>query len=463
MAAAPSRAPAAAWSRGAPRPIGSVGGPALTQTVPITGEASFLLFCLLTFVVVGRPNDYVQALVPLRLALVMTPLTIMATLLQSPSSAYIALRHTETKMYLAFYLMMCIGLPFAMHRRVSFDQVVTGYSTNIAFFLLFVTHVTTRERLSRIWTVLVTGAVLFSLVGHSQGWTNSGRFYAASGMYDPNDVAYVELALLPFALCILMASASVSRRMLALASILLGMLLALYTGSRGGMLGILTFVLLFVTLRIGRLKAIHKGLLLAALAVAVVLNADKINTERYLTLTNLENDYNLEEGGRWDVWKQGLTILMRRPLTGVGPNNFAMAIGYYRQEQGVLPKWQAPHNSVIQVLVEVGVIGGVLWLILLSSTAKTFWRLRQHDDPSGNRDVAVWGGVLFVGFVAQLVSSVFLTMGYSIFFTLFLAISVSLQQIAAASDGGAATSATTGVRLGARSAVLPARRASFSR
>jgi O-antigen ligase len=364
----------------------------------------------------------------------MTPLTVLATLLQRPLGSPSPLRHRETKFYLAFYATMLIGVPFAMHRGMSFDKAITGYSTNIAFFLLFVAHVTTRDRLHRILEILVAGCLIFSLVSLTQGSISySGRFFAGSGMYDPNDVAFVEIALLPFALCLLLGSSSMSRRALALISIVTGILVALYTGSRGGLLGILTFGLLFLALRSGRVKAFHKGLLLALLVAATLLNADKINVERYQTLTNLENDYNLEEGGRWDVWKTGLIILMGRPLTGVGANNFAMAIGNYRLEQGVLPKWQAPHNSLVQVMVEIGIVGGCLWFFLVVMAAKTFWSIRKQHH--ANQELKVWTTVLFIGFVSQFVSSLFLTMGYSIFLTLFLAVSVSLRLIAATGDG----------------------------
>jgi O-antigen ligase len=427
---------------GAWRPaIASTGGEAFARpasppavaTESASSRLPFLLFCVLTFVVVGRPNDYIQALVPLRLALVMTAVTVVATFLFRRPGAVDPLRFRETKVYLAFFAVMCLGVPLAMHRGVSFEEVVLGYTSNIVYFLLFLSHVTTHERLRRIWVVLVVGAVLFSLVGLSQGAFVGGRYFAGGQMYDPNDVAYAELALLPFALCLLMSSASLPVRGLALVSVLLGMLLALYTGSRGGMLGIVTFVLLFVTLRTGRVRIVHKAILLALVIGAAALNADKINFDRYRTLTNLEDDYNLEEGGRWDVWKTGAQILLEYPLTGVGAGNFGMAIGNRRMALGETPRWQAPHNSVVQVFVELGVVSGALWVMLVGSTVRTLWRLRKQDhsanaDPARS-EVAVWSNLLLIGFVAQFVCSLFLSMGYSVFFPLFFAAAVVLSRI----------------------------------
>jgi O-antigen ligase len=250
-------------------------------------------------------------------------------------------------------------------------------------------------------------------------------------MFDPNDVAYVELALLPFALCVLLGRFGTLGKLMALASALLGVLVALYTGSRGGMLGLLTFILLFLSLRLGSVTAVHKTALLAVLVVAALLNIEKINVERYLTLTNLGEDYNLsDEWGRKDVWKNGLLIFLRDPLTGVGPNNFAQAIGESRKARGLVEKWQAPHNSFVQILVETGIFGAVAFGLLISACLRTFWRLHHLKDPTGTDELPLWGGALFVGFVGQLVSAFFLTMGYSVFFTLFFAISTSLRLIA---------------------------------
>ena len=408
----------------------AAGRPPVADAVQ-TGELSFFLFLVLTYVIVGRPNDYIQALVPLRLALVTTAITAVATLMERKVGGRSPFQIRETKLYLTLYGAMLFGVPFAMHRGVTFDLVLITYASNIIYFLLFVVHVTTQQRLRQVLWVLVVGALLFTGFGFLFGTVRQDRFFIGSGMYDPNDAAYVELALLPFALCLLLgSSSSVVRRAVALASALMGMLVALYTGSRGGLLGYLTFVLLFLNLRIGILKPIHKILLLAVVAGALVMNADKINTDRFWTLTNIQSDYNYaEEWGRTDVWKNGFVMFLQDPLTGVGANNFSMAIARRRESFGLLPKWQAPHNSFVQILTEIGIVGFVAWVMLLYASAKTFWQVRKGRGGAESGELAVWAGVLFAGFIAQLVSASFLTMGYSIFFTVFFAIAVALRQI----------------------------------
>jgi O-antigen ligase len=443
MTAVPHRAPAAgSWQRretAVPAAKPAAGGAAVKIAgASETSALSFFLFCVLTYAVVGRPNDYILALVPFRIALVMTAITGLVTLLEGRTGGVSPFRHRETKLYLTLYGAMLFGIPFAMHRGVTFDLVVITYAANMLYFILFVTHVTSLERLRQVLWVLVIGALLFTAFGLLYGSVRSDRFFIGSGMYDPNDAAYVELALLPFALCILLGSPGLVKRGVSLASALFGTLVALYTGSRGGLLGYLTFLLLFLNLRIGVLKPIHKILLLTAAGIAIIWNADKINTERFMTLTSIQSDYNYaEEWGRTDVWKNGIILFLMDPLTGVGANNFGMAIGNRRDSLGLLPKWQAPHNSFIQILTEIGIVGFVAWVLLLKAAAVTFWRLRRSEASSPNAELSVWAGVLFAGFIAQLLSASFLTMGYSIFFTVYFALSVALRRIAETSSPAA--------------------------
>jgi hypothetical protein len=77
---------------------------------------------------------------------------------------------------------------------------------------------------------------------------------------------------------------------------------------------------------------------------------------------------------------------------------------------------------------------------------KTFRRLRQRRDPTGTDELPLWGGALFVGFAAQLVSAFFLTMGYSIFFTLFFAVAASLRQMGGEQPPEIGAAAPRGVR-----------------
>ena len=72
-----------------------------------------------------------------------------------------------------------------------------------------------------------------------------------------------------------------------------------------------------------------------------------------MTLTEMGSDYNVsEETGRVQIWKRAYQLISENPLTGIGANCFPMALGYLRQELFLTPRWQASHNSYIQIITE---------------------------------------------------------------------------------------------------------------
>jgi (heptosyl)LPS beta-1,4-glucosyltransferase len=209
-----------------------------------------------------------------------------------------------------------------------------------------------------------------------------------------------------------------------------GVVLTLYTASRGGLLGLTTLLLLFLGLRVSKVRASFKAVLLVLLVLAAAANLDKLNIDRYMTLGSLESDYNFEEGGRADIWARGFRLFLEDPLTGVGVGGFGAAIGEQRRVEGNLPVWQAAHSSYILVLTETGIVGAVTFLLLIATSLATFNRLRRTTFRESDQELSVFSGLLLVSFVAQLVAALFLSQAYSMFFTLAFAMSAVLNRLA---------------------------------
>lgn len=421
----------------------------------------FFFLCVLTFILFGRPQDYFAFLVPLRLALMFTLLTTLVTLAAS-SSIMSPFGHRETKLYLGLYLAMVVGIAFAAYRPGTFDAVIMKYIVNVVYFLLFVAIVDSVARLRRIALLLVLSVLLFTMFNLAFGQFAAGRFFSGISMFDPNDIALVEVSLLSYSLWVLVGSFNFMTKGLALASILLGMLLTLYTGSRGGLLGLLTFLVLFLFVRVPGFGKPAKTIMVVAVIVLAVANAGKINIERYMTLTSLEGDYNFEEMGREDIWKRGLRLFIQHPLTGVGVNSFSPAIGTQRANDGVIPRWQEAHNAYVQILAETGIFGATTFFLLVVGCIKTYTRLRRNRAAITDPDFAALPGVLLIGFIAQLVTATFLSQGYSMFFTLSFAMSAVLNRLAptltnAGAVVGAGTQTDPMVRSVTRARVVSAR------
>lgn len=401
----------------------------------------FALFSLWTFVLVGRPQDLIPALVPLRPALVLGALTLAVVVFGRMQTLVKSSRSTpEARRYLIFFTIMIVGIPFAYHRRIAFEFALTAYLMNILFFLVFVTLVDSVARLKKILWIVTLCALIYGLFGFLMGSSSGGRFWMYGTMFDPNDIAYVLVTLLPLSLLFIVRSEGAIKKILALVGAGASLIVILLTGSRAGILGLAAVLVLALLTQVGSIKLRYKILLLAGIALVAMLNFERINVERYLTLTDIEGDYNVtEETGRLEVWKKAVALLLTYPITGVGAQCFPMAIGYLRSDLAILPVWQAVHNSFLQIAVETGVFGFAFFLSLIVGCVRNFWRCRAIEtaERSGTdrEELRTAAGLMQVSFAGHLVCAFFLSQGYSLFFTLFFAISAVMRQLAVVSVG----------------------------
>ena len=406
-------------------------GASTIYAAPTRPGTPFLIFCLYTFVLIGRPQDFIPLLAPLRLALVFTVLMSFVTLLQKREGISNFFWQRESKLYFLFFGIMCAGIPFSVYRRGSFDFVILSYVVNMVFFTLCLLHVNTFEKFKRFVAILMSIGLFFSLFGLVQGSLQGGRYTTGGDVFDPNDVAYIGISLFPFGMSVLLGSYRFPTKMIALSGLLLCVLLTLYTGSRGGFVGLMTLVLLFLFLPIRRVKKSYKVLVIMVFIAVAIINVNKINMERYQTLGELDQDYNLtDEFGRKQIWKRGFQLFFKNPITGVGVAGFNEALGKMRGREN-LPsqKWQTAHNSYLQIMVETGIFGVTVFIYLIGKCVKTFNQFRKRREASVEKDFSTMSGILLVGFIAQLVVAFFLSQGYSASFTLFFALSASLNGI----------------------------------
>ncbi len=139
------------------------------------------------------------------------------------------------------------------------------------------------------------------------------------------------------------------------------------TGSRGGLLGLVA--VMFVYLLRGRNKAAGVIVLVLAALLFVALVPSNVN-ERYMTIGEYQQDDSAM--GRIYAWKAGLKMMATRPLTGVGVGCFETAFGtHYRPPGFNSNRWIAPHNTLVQIGGETGVIGLAVYLYLYFSVSYT--------------------------------------------------------------------------------------------
>lgn len=400
---------------------------------------SFRLFLVCSFFLLGRPQDILAFLQPARPTLVLTVLAMAAMVFGAHRQELSpALSMPETKRYLLFYLIMIVGIPFASHRGLAFQGVFLTYIVNVLFFVLLVSQVTSLQRLKSLVWVICISTVTYSVFGGllQSGSGGDGRFQVSGSAFDANDTAYVLLSLFPLCLYFIRFDDGMLKKFVAIAAVFSAIAIVLQTGSRGGILGLGTILLILLLTKTGGVKTSHKVFLVVMLASTFLLMRDRIDVDRYLTLSDVSSDYNVSsEGGRIALWQSAVDLSLANPITGVGVECYPFAHLRARQLAGEsFLRWQYTHNSFLQVATEVGLVGFAVFVLINLRSLFTFLRIsRIRIEPEAREasEIRVLGGLMLLGFAGLLVSGFFLSQGYSIFSTLYFALAAATGRLQA--------------------------------
>lgn len=185
--------------------------------------------------------------------------------------------------------------------------------------------------------------------------TSYPRLRAMGVFHDPNDLCLI-LTTGTLACLARSAVAGPVGRVLWLTPIGLFGYALMLTQSRGGLIGLAAGIGSLAYVRLGP----RRGLPLAAagvLALAAVVGGRQVNI-------NLSGSDTAQ--GRLQLWAEGLTLLNRNPITGIGA-------GEYGEEVG-----QVAHNSFVHAFVETGLVGGTFYVGMFVLAALALYRLPRY-------------------------------------------------------------------------------------
>ncbi|HMH50450.1 MAG TPA: O-antigen ligase family protein [Candidatus Acidoferrum sp.] len=317
-------------------------------------------------VYIGRIQELVAWLEPLRIVLIFTLFAVVSALLLPCGERHLIWRKREVRLVLLLAGLAVTSMPFSAWPGFTYAFIIGPFALVVLLFLLIVA-VTTSQRIATSLVLTLLSAVValsaFTLLG-GEALGGSGRAYATK-TYDPNDLAMVIDCALPFA--VLGAfSLRGPGRLVAGAATVFGVVAVVKTISRGGFIGLVLVGVLLV-FRWRSVSLIRR--LTVLLACAVILSVSVPSNYWYSigTVFNLnpsDDDSYLESGirGRSDMWMQGLIVFSQHPILGVGAGAFEIAEGL---SHGGAGKWSAAHNSFIQIASELGIVGFAVFAALI--------------------------------------------------------------------------------------------------
>lgn len=372
---------------------------------------------------IWRFHDLSPVVRPLRLAALFT-VSSWAFLVLAPRWPVLkrALALPYVWLFLAWTLWMAIGVPFALSPDRAWEVFVSGHLKNVTMTLFVLGFFTSLQHVRLVVAIQVFGAAVLTYFYAKGGFPTWG---SPVPMYDRNDFALLIVMTAPLVLFVSLATKENWIKLAAWTLLLAIGASVIWGQSRGGFLA-LAATALFLLFRLEGIKVWAR----AALPILVVLGvflAPGGSQERLHTLLTIEEDYNIHSDvGRVEVWKRGIGYTRKHPVFGVGLANFPVAEGTLapRAREGD-PRWtrrSAAHNSFLQVTAETGLVGGLLYLVMLGTAFVRVFVIRKRFAKGRDAHSVVikqLADCLSASIIGFTVAGLFLSLGYSsLFFSL---------------------------------------------
>jgi O-antigen ligase len=175
------------------------------------------------------------------------------------------------------------------------------------------------------------------------------------------------------------------------------------------------------------------------LAISVVLAALAVGYFAFFAPASATERVTEVHGGtgRTDIWTVGWRMVQGAPLQGVGAGNFPIVSIHYLLEPGALlrddfivsDKPKVAHNTYLEVLAELGIIGLTLFLIVICFAIGCAVRAARYAATVGDRDMDILARALVVALAALLAAYFFISREYSKQLWLLLALCPVILEI----------------------------------
>jgi O-antigen ligase len=376
----------------------------------------------------------IQALIPALAAIKFQKMVIVVSaigLFSSPS----LLRNVKSRLnspagraFVFLTAWMIISLPFSVYPGNSFKFITEVYWKSCISLFLILAFAVSIEALDKMIWAGILAASIFAVNAYVSGGT--GRFSMIEA-YDPNENALLFVLFLPFVFWKIVLLQGWKKIFMAGIGLLIVMGI-METESRGGFLGLLSVVLVTVAQfrRVRNISLIKLLVVPAVVLIVIFARGGSSYIDRVKSTFDTEGNYNYSaDTGRIAIWKQGIDMMIDNPLFGVGVQQFITAQGRtYRSEGG---KWQAAHNSFVQVGAELGFPGLIAFIFIIAGTVRQLRNVTPGRNIRGRSVnlslitsyalIGSWTGYVVCGF--------FLSVAYSHLFYLLLGLSFSLIKL----------------------------------
>jgi O-antigen ligase len=276
------------------------------------------------------------------------------------------------------FVVMLTQIPFAANRPQAWETFFDKIFKQGLFTFFMITLIRTPRRLMYFMTAFIfslfwvyqesfRGLITGSLVWYNQGIQ---RLHGAVPLYKhSNGISLIAVTSLPFLYFLFPAVRKLYLKLLILVTGALAVIIVIYSGSRAGYVGTLAILAVIWALSRHKWKSALIGLLLGAVALAVMPDQYK---ERFQSIGGEETEGRSREA-RMEIVEDAWAIFLENPL-GVGVDSFT----YVRMKK--FGRDQYTHNLYLQVATQLGIHGFLIFMFFVYAISSSFIKVIKRLD-----------------------------------------------------------------------------------
>ncbi|MEY8205332.1 MAG: O-antigen ligase family protein [Bermanella sp.] len=294
-------------------------------------------------------------------------------------------QNRDARMHLEDYLtfLMLVPLYFLLRQfRINFNGVV---------FMLAIVSIS----LGIVSVAQYVGVKYFQtfLFGFDRGWSSVLR---PSGGVNPMRYAAISLIFAAFSLnyILLVRHKRNWMKLISSLAVIMGFIACFLTQSRGTFISIpiLAFACGVYLYRAGHPRFLLVLVVGALLFVGGVSQNSRVQSTIDSVVSYHRGDSNSNLGSRLDMFEAAVILIGRNPAWGHGLNSYSRNASEIRKNTPGMDisvgMWNNPHNEILLVMVEKGVVGLITLLLLFAAPAYLFLQeLRKADESSSGQQV----------------------------------------------------------------------------
>ena len=312
----------------------------------------------------------------------------------------------------------------------------------VAFMLgyfLVVNLIRSREWLSRCVLGVILSCTIVALYGIFQNffglaettWQDSDMFSSIKGRVvstfeNPNVLAEYLIMVLPLMLAVFIIAKAPRNKVFMLICMALSGGCLIYTWSRGAWLGFMIGVAIFMLMYSKKTLAAMLFCLLGIPFLPFVL--PEIIIQRFTSIGNLGDS---STSYRVYIWEGVVSMLKDYFLTGIGIGNDSFKLVYPAYALSGIETAPHSHNLYLQITVELGIFGLIVFLALLFVWMQSCFTLHVNE----KRGTRLISAAIFCGIAAVLAQGMtdYIWYNYRVFlmFWLMLGLSAAVRRVLA--------------------------------